>query len=163
MYNGNVFAEALVNIQYQGRTQKMKIFLMPEPQTDHSGKWVIRKVESSCFTTVKDSLKTHFIPPSANETAFISLHQLNNSVNPLYFFDASAATDNTLLFLTEIAAHRLKIISTERLQYHLFFPGWHVRVEEFVRQDNNAGWLISNVERNMMAPAQFFELPFSRP
>jgi hypothetical protein len=146
LYGGQVIAKALVNITYQGKNQSITIYFAPEVLSDRSAKWVISKVETQCFESMADSLKTYFIAPNSHETSFINLKRLEHLSNPLYFMPTKIAADNAMLFATEVAAKRLTINNIAKVTYLISFPNWLITVEEFNRSNYNSGWLIRNVE-----------------
>jgi hypothetical protein len=147
LFSGQVKALAKVNIAYGGKNQSVNLELVPEILDDRSAKWVISKVEASCFASISDSLRTNFISPNSHETSFINIKKLNGSTDPLYFFSNNLATDPTILFVSEIAKNRLIIKNIEKVTYKVSLPGWVITVEEFNRSTNNSGWLISNIEK----------------
>ncbi len=148
LFSGQVIAKALVNINYLGKNKNIDIYFAPEVLNDRSAKWVIHKVETPIFNSFTDSLKRNFIAPNSHETNFINLKRLEQLSNPLYFLPTQQATDNTLLFITEVSAGRLTIKNIPKITYEISFPNWVITVEEFIRSDNNSGWLISNISRH---------------
>ncbi len=146
LFSGQVTTKASVKISYKGKNQNCTVYFLPEVLPDRSAKWVISKVETSCFKNMDDSLKTYFIAPNSHETSFINLKRIENISNPIYFYPSSITTDTSLLFMTEVAANRLTINNIEKVTYLITFPNWIITVEEFNRSSNNSGWLISNVE-----------------
>jgi hypothetical protein len=145
LFSGMVLAKSLVNFNYQGKYQQATISFLPEVLPDRSAKWVITNVETQCFNTLTDSLKTYFIAPNSHETSFINMKRIENLSNPIYFYPASVTSDASLIFMTEIAANRLTITNIEKVIYLITFRNWLITVEEFNRNTSNSGWLISNV------------------
>lgn len=147
LFSGQVTAHSLVNITYMGKPYKIEVTFVPEVLSDRSAKWVIKKVEANCFSAIKDSLATHFIAPNSHETSFINLKRIDQLSNPVYFMSSDVVTNTTLLFMTEVAAHHLTIDNIEKTSYYIDFTHWQVTVDEFVRNSNNSGWLISDVKK----------------
>jgi len=145
LFSGQVMAKAVVNISYMGKNQNCNVYFLPEVLPDRSAKWVISKVETTCFNSMADSLKTYFIAPNSQETSFINLKRIENLSNPIYFYPSTVTSDTSLLFMTEVAANRLIIKNIEKVIYIISFPNWQITVEEFNRESNNSGWLISNI------------------
>ncbi len=146
LYSGQVIANTDVSIDYKGKSQQIKIQFIPEVLNDRSAKWVIQNVDADCFKNMADSLNKYFIAPNSNETNFINVKRIENLSNPLYFFPNEMNSSPTLLFMTESAAGRLKIKTIEKVVYEITFKGWKIKVEEFVRNTNNSGWLISDIQ-----------------
>jgi len=151
LFSGQVVAKAKTNIAYRGKIQNCTIYFQPEVLNDRSAKWVISKVQTDCFRSFSDSLKTYFIAPNSHETSFINVKRLGNLSNPIYFFPKSITSDTTLIFMTEVAAERLTINYVEKVTYLISFPEWQITVEEFNRANSNSGWLISNITRHPRA------------
>ena len=147
LFKGQVKALANVSIKYMGKEQIVKMELLPEVLNDRSAKWVINGVEASCFSSVEDSLRQNFLAPNSHETNFINLLKLNGPSDPLFYFSNGLATNQTLLFLSELAKERIEILSIQKLTYMISFPGWEISVDEFSRETNNSGWLISEVKK----------------
>jgi hypothetical protein len=146
LFSGQVTAKALVNFNYNGKTQNGTVYFLPEVLPDRSAKWVISKVETNCFKPMADSLQKYFIAPNSHETSFINLKRIENLSNPIYFYPSTVTTDTSLLFMTEVAANRLTINNFEKVVYLITFPNWVITVEEFNRTSSNSGWLISDVD-----------------
>lgn len=147
LFKGQVRAKADVSILYMGAEQKVKMELLPEVLNDRSAKWVINGVEAKCFSSVEDSLRQNFLAPNSHETNFINLFKLNGPGDPLFYFSKGLATNETLLFLSELAKERIEILSIQKLSYVISFEGWEICVDEFIRETNNSGWLISDVKK----------------
>lgn len=147
LYSGQVKSHALVHVNYKGKAQLCTITLMPEVLDDRSAKWVICEVKSTFFSGFADSLKTNFIAPNSHETSFINLKRLENLSNPIFFYPQNINSDPSLLFLTEVACGRITINHIEKLSYEISFPGWVITVEEFLRNNYNSGWLISDLKK----------------
>ncbi|MBI9065788.1 MAG: hypothetical protein JEZ09_00770 [Salinivirgaceae bacterium] len=147
LFSGQVKAKATVNISYLEKQERIIVWFTPEVLDDRSGKWVISQVETTCFVTLVDSLKTHFLAPNSHETSFLNLNKLEHLSNPIYFLPTSMANDTKLQFVTEVNSGRLLINNIESVVYEIDFLNWVITVEEFNRSDYNSGWLISNVKR----------------
>ncbi len=145
LYQGQVRAWVKVRIVFAGKEHLVDIEMLPEVLPDRSAKWSINKVVTDCFSSVTDSMASHFIAPNSHETGFINLNKLNGTSNPAYFLSRGLATDPTLLFVTEVAENRLKVKTIEQLVYFITFPGYEITVEEFNRDFSNSGWIISNI------------------
>jgi len=145
LYQGQVKAWVKARIVFTGKEHLVDIEMIPEVLPDRSAKWSINKVVTDCFSSVTDSMTTHFIAPNSHETGFINLNKLNGTSNPAYFLSKGLATDPTLLFVTELAENRLKVKTIEHLVYFITFPGYEITVEEFNRDFSNSGWIISNI------------------
>ena len=145
LYSGQVKAQALVNIICFGKSAQVKVEMIPDVLPDRSARWVINGVESSLFATNADSIKKHFIAPNSHETNFINLKKLNESDNDIYYLSSPVA--NTMILIKGIEQKKIQIQNIEKVTYLITFPGWIITVDEFTRDSNNSGWLISDIKR----------------
>lgn len=145
LYSGQVKAQALVNIICFGKAAQVKVEMIPDVLSDRSARWVINGVESSLFAANTDSIRKHFIAPNSHETSFINLKKLNESDNDIYYLSTPIA--NTMIFIKGIEQKKIQIQSIEKVTYQITFPGWIITVDEFTRNSNNSGWLISDIKK----------------
>jgi hypothetical protein len=145
LYSGQVKAQAFVNIICFGSARQVKVEMIPDVLPDRSARWVINGVESSLFAANADSIKQHFIAPNSHETNFINLKKLNDSTNGTYYLSSPVA--NTITFIKGIEQKKIQIQSIEKVTYQITFTRWLITVDEFTRDSNNSGWLISNVKK----------------
>lgn len=145
LFSGQVKARVKANITFNSKRFTAYIEMIPEVLSDRSAKWVINNVKSDCLTFDTDSLQKNFIAPNSHETNFINLKKLNGPTDPIYFF--ASPTVSTHRFINEVAKRRIAIQNTEGVTYYITFPGWEITVDEFNRNSNNSGWLISNIKR----------------
>lgn len=145
IFSGQVKARVKANITFNSKHYTAYLEMIPEVLSDRSAKWVINNVKADCLTFDTDSLLKNFIAPNSHETGFINLKKLNGPADPIYFF--SSSTVSTFQFINEIAKKRIIIQNTELVTYYITFPGWEITVDEFNRNSNNSGWLISNIKR----------------
>lgn len=145
MFSGQVKARVKANITYVSKRYTAYLEMIPEVLSDRSAKWVINNVITDCLTFDTDSLLKNFIAPNSHETNFINLKKLNGPTDPIYFF--ASPTVSTHQFINEVAKKRIVIQNTEGVTYYITFSGWEITVDEFNRNSNNSGWLISNIKR----------------
>jgi hypothetical protein len=145
LFSGQVKAIVKANITYNSKGHTASLEMIPEILPDRSAKWVISRVETDLFRFSPDSLQKHFIAPNSHETNFINLRKLNGTTNPYYY--TSSVLTKTILFLKEVEQKRIIIQNTEKVTYYIHFSGWEITVEEFNRNSNNSGWLISDIKK----------------
>jgi len=145
LYSGQVKAEALVNTICFGKAAQVKVEMIPDVLYDRSARWVINGVESSLFAANTDSIRKHFIAPNSHETNFINLKKLNESDIDIYYLSTPIA--NTMIFIKGIEQKKIQIQNIEKVTYQITYPGWLITVDEFTRNSNNSGWLISDIKK----------------
>jgi hypothetical protein len=101
-------------------------------------------------TTPIDSPKLKFIPPTSNEVNFSHLRIVFEDINDLPYYTSNKNRGARLTALIDIIKlNDIKFNYVEKLKYYIFdIPGWVVEVSEFIRDDKNSGWLISNIWKN---------------
>ncbi len=91
---------------------------------------------------------SYYIPPYSNETNFIVLQKLLNrenensaSLNSSFY---NPAENNIFYYL--ISQEIIKFIHVKKISYYIFdIPGWSITVNNFTRNTENSGWLISDI------------------
>jgi hypothetical protein len=152
-YSAGWFAEATCSFMY--KKEKVNLILYLKIQKQKSGfKWVISNVYfdrfEAWFSHLNDTANIkYFIHPMSHELDFMNLHKAFREPENLdYYFENGYVPDMTALFVMEMKNGNLSFSSVNNLKFHLFqVPGWYFELSYFNRNENNSGWLISNVLR----------------
>lgn len=132
---------------YKGEKKNVKILLKKEVYPDNSSEWQIINVYADFLKIKQDSIKQVTIPPNSNETNFLKFSAVfknKESLEQYYFNDYSI--DNLSIFTFLINNGSLTFQHNKNLKYHILtIEGWIIRVEEFLRNTNNSGWLIDEL------------------
>ena len=150
-YGGRWFAEVDTKFSYEGQTRTVVLFL--ELEKENLGiKWVINNVYFYPFTKLfyTDSTAIHkFLHPMSHELDFMNLIKVFKEPNTVeYYFDEEFKPDFRTLFLYEIKKGDLVFETVEKVSFHFFqLNNWYFHLQEFNRQGNNSGWLISNISK----------------
>ena len=147
------FAEATCTFNY--KKEKVNLILYLKIAKQKNGyKWVISNVYfdrfESWFRHLDDTTDLkHFIHPMSHELDFMNLHkEFAQPDNLDYYFEQGYKPDMTGLFIMEMKNGDLSFLSVNNLKFHVFqVPGWYFELSYFNRNENNSGWLISNVLR----------------
>ena len=85
----------------------------------------------------------------SHELDFMNLHKAFREPDNLdYYFEKEYQPDMTSLFVMEMKNGNLSFLSVNNLKFHVFqVPGWYFELSYFNRNENNSGWLISNLLR----------------
>jgi len=152
-YSPGWFAEATCTFMYKKEKVNLILYLKIARQKD-GYKWVISNVYfdrfESWFTNLNDTVNVkYFIHPMSHELDFMNLHKAFREPENLdYYFEQGYKPDMTGLFVMEMKNGNLSFVSVNNLKFHVFqVPGWYFELSYFSRNENNSGWLISNVIR----------------
>jgi len=150
-HSGGWFAEVKTRFSYKGSDKFVTFFLELE-QENMGYKWVITNVYFEPYAGVlfdKKSDNSRFLHPMSHEIDFMTLIKVFNDIN--YIDNYAIKTfqpDFLTLFLYEFKQGYFEFKYVEDLKFHFFqIPGWYFEVEQFVRAENNSGWLISKLTK----------------
>jgi len=149
-YSDKIIAEARSRVILNGAQKTIYIYLSQETVGKEGIKWVIDGVKGSIFNFQKsDTTYIRFIPPSSNETDFMNLKRALEDKDYLHYYSSKEyQPDYLTLFYYMINNGSLKFDYVEDVVYNIIdIPGWCIKVKEFNREDMNAGWLISDIEK----------------
>lgn len=152
-YSTGWYAEATCTFMY--KKEKVNLILYLKIEKQKSGyKWVVSNVYfdrfESWFSHLNDTVNVkYFIHPMSHELDFMNLHKAFREPENLdYYFENGYIPDMTGLFVMEMKNGNLSFVSVNNLKFHLFqVPGWYFELSYFNRNENNSGWLISNILR----------------
>jgi hypothetical protein len=152
-YTPGWFAEATCTFTY--KKEKVNLILYLKITKHKNGyKWMISNVYfdrfEQWFTHLKDTVNTkYFIHPMSHELDFMNLHKAFREPDNLdYYLEKDYVPDMTGLFVMEMKNGNLSFVSVNNLKFHIFqVPGWYFEISYFNRNENNSGWLISNILR----------------
>jgi len=148
-YSLKIIAETKSLVVYKNQTHEIRIFLNQEIQ-NNGVKWVLLSVKADFLDVLKeDTSLVRFIPPTSNETNFISLKAALEDKNYQQYYAYSDYKYNQLSsFLFALNTEQIKFQYVNDLIYHIFdIDGWYIRVREFNRSTENSGWLIEDISK----------------
>jgi hypothetical protein len=148
-YSIEIIAEAKSLVTYKNRSQEISIFLNQEIVSD-GVKWVILSINADFLNVLKqDTILLRFIPPTSNETNFISLKRVFNDKNfQHYYLYNGFSYDPISTFLFAVNTRLVKFQYVNEIVYHIFdVNGWQLKIKEFNRATENSGWLIDDISR----------------
>ena len=148
-YSIEIIAEARSLVTYKNKSQEISVFLNQEIVND-GVKWVILSVNGDFLNVLnKDTVLLRFIPPTSNETNFISLKRVFNDKNfQHYYLYNGYSYDQLSTFLFAVNTGLVKFQYVNEIVYHIFdVNGWQLEIKEFNRATENSGWLIDDISR----------------
>jgi len=148
-YSIEIIAEAKSLVTYTNRPQEISVYLNQEIVND-GVKWVILSINGDFLNVLnKDTVLLRFIPPTSNETNFISLKRVFNDKNfQHYYLYNGYSYDPLSTFLFAVNTGLVKFQYVNEIVYHIFdVNGWQLEIKEFNRATENSGWLIDDISR----------------
>lgn len=148
-YSIEIIAEAKSLVTYKNRSQEISVYLNQEIVND-GVKWVILSINADFLNVLKqDTILLRFIPPTSNETNFISLKRVFNDKNfQHYYLYNGFSYDPLSTFLFAVNTGLVKFQYVNEIAYHIFdVNGWQLKIKEFNRATENSGWLIDDISR----------------
>jgi hypothetical protein len=152
-----IYAELTCQVNIKGNKEELDLLLKRE--IDNGLKWAIISVNRNFRSEAgyqpdkdQDTGRTDrpkiYIPPLSNEINFIDLKTLLNDQKNLSDLSANdCVKENVFGFYDMIRKGAVKYQYVKSLHYHILdIPGWVIIVNNFRRNTDNSGWLISNLE-----------------
>ncbi len=156
-FSEQIYAELTCQVNIKGNKEELDLLLKRE--IDNGLKWAIISVDQNFRNearyqsnkdqdTGREDRPKIYIPPLSNETNFIDLKTLLNDQKNLSDLSANdCVEENVSGFYDMIRKGSVKFQYVKSLHYHILdIPGWVIVVENFRRNTDNSGWLISNLE-----------------
>ncbi len=148
-YSAGIIAEAKSQVIYKNKPTEISVFLNQEI-LNRGVKWVLLSVKADFLDVLKqDTILLRFIPPTSNETSFISLKRVFDDKHfQHYYSNSNYSYDPLSAFLFALNSNLVKFEYVNEIEYYILdIPGWCIRVKEFNRNTTNSGWLIDNISR----------------
>ena len=146
-YSTQTYAIADCKLNYKGKPVKATLVLNREV-TDKYAKWVIRNIHAD-FLEIPENGVLNSLPPNSHEIDFTSLKKAldkKQNLSSLLPNDKPYDAVSTFMFLT--AKGELKFQYVETLKYIILdIDNWAIAVENYNRDSENSGWLISNISK----------------
>ena len=174
-YSEKIFIELNCVISCNDKTSYIQLLLNQE--INKGLKWTIcainkefiDELHKTCHFTDSNLISfvkydsTNYIPPYSNETNFIVLKKLLNkknknlsSLNSSYF-----NSDRNNIFYYLINQGIIKFHHVDKISYHILdIPGWSIVINNFIRNTENSGWLISDLKTIDSKNYQYFKEEF---
>ena len=148
-YSIEIIAEAKSLVTYKNSSREISVYLNQEIVND-GVKWVILSVNADFLNVLKqDTVLLRFIPPTSNETNFISLKRVFDDKNfQHYYLYNGFSYDPLSTFLFAVNTGLVKFQYVNEIVYHIFdVNGWQLTIKEYNRDTENSGWLIDDISR----------------
>lgn len=160
-FNDKWFAHVLCSVTYKGKPETATLTLKLEKSPNDTYKWVVCDTDAPFLKQVvalnklpfrmpaaMDSLKS--LNPMSHATDFMGIDQISDDrVNIAdYFQDPEKCSAETKQFVVECLNTHLKIVRANSIVYNFMqIDGWDIEIQQFSRDDENSGWLISNLTK----------------
>ena len=144
-------AKATCHGRLKGKEVEFVLYLNVEHRRDRYYKWVIAKAEGDVFRLSPSMEKeTIMLMPDDHETNFMSLKRITTEKDDyiLNYKGRGFEVDETSVFYSLVYSGLLDIEYVRNLEFVFFqVPGYKFTVSHFERDNFNAGWLISALEK----------------
>jgi hypothetical protein len=161
-YSEKIFAELSCVVSFNNKKSLIRMILNQE--VDTGLKWTICGINKSFIDELNENYdltdsiiisqeindSVNYIPPYSNETNFISLKKLLTKTNKNVFSLNSnfMNRERNYLFYYLVYKGIIKFHHVNKITYYIFdIPYWDLTLDNFIRNTDNSGWLISNLER----------------
>lgn len=161
-YSEKIFAELSCIVSLNNKKSLIRMILNQEVNTGL--KWTICGINQSFIDEIHENYEltdstiisqkkndsVNYIPPYSNETNFIALkkHFSENNANIFSLNSNSMNRDRNYLFYYLVYKGIIKFHHVNKITYYIFdIPGWDLTINNFIRNTDNSGWLISNLQR----------------
>lgn len=148
----NWYAELSVTFFSGGDEVNIILYLTLEEENLGS-KWIISNVYYSYFPSLFPKIDTteskdRFLHPQSHELDFMNLHKaLEDPGHIEYYASQEYSPDFLTLFFYQMKTGQLKFKEINTVKFHFFqIENWYFELSWFNRNDNNSGWLISNLK-----------------
>ena len=148
----NWYAELSVTFIAGGDEVNIILYLTLEEENLGS-KWIISNVYYSYFPQLfprVDSVEynSRFLHPQSHELDFMNLHKaLEDPTHIEYYASGDYRPDFLTLFFYQVKTGQLKFKEINTVKFHFFqIENWYFELSWFNRNNNNSGWLISNLK-----------------
>lgn len=158
-YSIEIVAEAKSLVTYKNRSRGISVYLNQEIVND-GVKWVILSVNADFLNVLnQDTVLLRFIPPTSNETNFISLKRVFYDTNFQHYYAYNGYLYDPLsTFLFAVNTGLVRFQYVNEIVYHIFdVNGWQLTIKEFNRATENSGWLIDDISRMENSFEEFLE------
>lgn len=157
-YDSTWYAIAECNVTFQGKKDRITLFLQTEQVVDDIYKWSIVDAHGTLLDLVPKTKSDRIrLLPTDNEVNFIALQSATttNAPNITLYSSKAHANDRLSVFNCLVYNKLLKIDNVQELTYCFTqVKGYKFYVRNFTRNQKNAGWLIFNVEKEMIKEAK---------
>ncbi len=144
--NSAIYLSANMHVKHKGADKTVFVVLQKVYNENNGAKWIFVGVRPNVIYPPQETVP-YIIPPTNNEVNFLSLNRLmkteNSSAVWVHFPKEGGGLSELKIAW---ARNELEFINMDNLNYHILdFDGWIVSVREFVRENENSGWLIDQI------------------
>ncbi len=153
----NIFVLAHCKVKYKNQDAVLDLVLRRR-KVNNGLAWVIYTLQNDIFDKTENPTD-HFIPPTSNELNFTHLKRaFSDNENIEDYFDSNYQDVLLVKLKNAVKNNELEFFHVEKMSYFVFdIDGWLMVVEEFNRNLENSGWLISDISVWNKNPSDFFK------
>ncbi|MFN8344182.1 MAG: hypothetical protein U0X91_04225 [Spirosomataceae bacterium] len=145
-FDDRIYCIASCGVEYFGTVGTAEL-LFHRKVTKETHQWVLQGASDSFIDQFKQKLEQRSIVPNSHETNFLSLSNALHAGAPLRSYtDSTFHFDALSAFVFAVDTKLVKFNECERVTIFLTgIKGWAIKIEDFTRDNGNAGWLISDL------------------
>lgn len=146
-YDDDWYARVKCSVVYEKKERPLFLLLRVQKEKEGASKWVVHQVYADFLRTHEGNNPNASLNPVSHATDFMGLKKVFEDSENLKAYLSSEFKDDQLSKLAiEMQHNRISFQQVESLSFHfLQVEGWVFTVENFQRQEKNAGWLISEL------------------
>ncbi|MEM9673041.1 MAG: hypothetical protein ACFB15_06595 [Cyclobacteriaceae bacterium] len=145
-YDQNWYAKVVCLADYKAKPVSFELILSIEyDQESSTVNWAIRSLNSEDLGLCGNFDFSKLLPPNAHGNHFLELRRV--FATPEKYYDSAQGADNLMNRLLRLSQQKeLVFQGVKDVSYHfLQIDEWIFEVEEFERNEENSGWLISEL------------------
>jgi hypothetical protein len=142
-----IYAIANCRIFYRNKPEIVNIILRRYIGADYV-KWVIHSVDTRFLDLKNEKTELVTLPPNSHETNFISLKKaFDKKINLTNIASEKFVYDQLSVLFFLVSNDFIQFQHVEHLKFRICdFDNWSLIIDNFNRDSQNAGWLISDLE-----------------
>jgi hypothetical protein len=154
-----IYAVTTCLLLYKNKPVKAQLVLNRFIGLDYV-KWVIQYVDADFLDLKTDKASLNSLPPNSHETDFISLKKaLDKKVNLQNIADKQFDYNQLSVFLYLVSIGDIKFQYVEKLRFIIQdIDAWVLTVDNFNRNSENSGWLISNLSLSETSKIEYSKM-----
>jgi len=149
--NDNWFAKVACEFSFKKKPLQVFLYMKRKGNPVDGYSWRIAGVEASIFSNNKKTERNGitYINPLNNEVNFSELSKIFGSKADVSAYYQDGFEYNALnTFRDYILNEDLIFSHVQDIQYHFKnVAGYYITIDNFIRMETNAGWLISNIKK----------------
>ena len=144
-----IIVSAECEVKYKNQIESLNLILQQKYRNGGYCWEIVGAPNIGNFKVGNSDSERSFIPPTNNELNFTHLKRVfEDNENFIDYLDDNYQNSSLNILKSFVEQGTIEFHHVKKMTYFIFdIEGWAIRVDEFVRDDVNSGWLIGNIER----------------